>query len=287
MINNLNNYEVLIAGAGPSGCASAIILASEGVKVAIIDEVNPGFKIGESLPSAAIRLLGRIGINGLNQILSPEEYSYCAANVSAWGSEEWEYMDALKNPEGGGWHLVRESFDKALRKLALEKGVDFFEGKASKIKRVETNTIQYRVSFREQKKSMPAYLNSEWLIDATGRPSALLKQLNIERKTYQDQLAAVCWLKPMQDDEDHTTRIKSIANGWVYSAQLPDGNRVLVQYGLPDSVAELVRDPSLLIKSINSTDILNYKVQVSDLATPVKATKAGLSKAEFAIGENW
>lgn len=287
MTSNQNNYEVLIAGAGPSGCASAIILASEGYRVAIVDEIKPGFKIGESLPSAAIRLLKRIGINELSEILNTSQYHSCAANVSAWGSEKWEYMDALKNPEGGGWHLVRESFDDALRKMALKKGVTFFKGKIGRVKENQSEACKYQIKFKDQDESLPDSLGSNWLIDATGRSSVIIKQMGIDRKSHFDQLAAICWLRPNPNDKDQTTRIKSIEAGWLYSAQLPDGCRVLAFYGLPDQVAEMIRKPSLFFKVINETDIISNNIFEKDLAVPLQATKAGLSKADSAIGKNW
>lgn len=280
-------YHVVIAGAGPAGCASAIVLANAGLKVALIDEAPEGFKVGESLPSAAIRLLRRLGINHLSDLLDNTKFSLCTANVSAWGSNNWTYTDALQNPEGGGWHLVRESFDESLRQKALMAGAVLYDGKAGKIKTNLSEEFRYCTYFKKRKPSLPEFLESDWLIDATGRPSVILKQFGIEKTYYHDQLAAVCWLKPQTDGKDHTTRIKSVKNGWLYSALLPDQNRVLAFYGLSQDVAEMIRKPESFFETVNATDILGYPINIDNLAVALQATKAGLSKVSRAIGDHW
>ncbi|MEL6561424.1 MAG: NAD(P)/FAD-dependent oxidoreductase [Bacteroidota bacterium] len=287
MTDKLIRYDVLIAGAGPAGCASAIVLANAGLKVALLDEVSEGFKVGESLPSAAIRLLRRLGINHLNDLLDNKQFSRCTANASAWGNNNWTFTDALQNPEGGGWHLVRESFDKSLRQKALMAGAVLYNGKAGKIKTNPLEKFRYRTYFKSKKSSLPEYLESNWLIDATGRPSVVLKQLGIERTHYHDQLAAVCWLKPKTDEKDHTTRIKSVNNGWLYSALLPDQHRVLAFYGLSTDVADMIRNPENFFETVNATDILEYPINIENLAVGLQATKAGLSKAMEVVGDHW
>lgn len=282
-----NHYDVVIAGAGPGGCASAIVLANSGFKVALIDEPLKGFKIGESLPGAAIRMLRRLGINQLSDLMNGQQFAPCLANVSAWGDNKWTYTDALKNPEGGGWHLVRESFDISLRQKALASGATLFDGKAGKINAEQSGQSGYRIHFKHKKHSLPDYLESDWIIDATGRSSVVLKQLGIQRTKHHDQLAAVCWLKPKFDEKDQTSRIKSVRNGWFYSALLPDQHRVLAFYGLPVEVAEMIRNPELFHEAVNKTNILNYEIKHESLAVGLQATKAGLSKANKVEGDRW
>ena len=45
------NYDVIIVGAGPAGCASALMLADSGLKIAVVDKAKtPGAKIcGDAL----------------------------------------------------------------------------------------------------------------------------------------------------------------------------------------------------------------------------------------------
>jgi 2-polyprenyl-6-methoxyphenol hydroxylase-like FAD-dependent oxidoreductase len=54
----LLEYDIVIVGAGPAGCAAALRLRQQGLRVALVDDVKQGrLKVGESLPGASIRLL--------------------------------------------------------------------------------------------------------------------------------------------------------------------------------------------------------------------------------------
>ena len=57
----MEDYDVVIIGAGPSGCSTAINFQN-GLKVAIIERTHKAcYKIGESLPPASKRLLQDMG----------------------------------------------------------------------------------------------------------------------------------------------------------------------------------------------------------------------------------
>ena len=167
---NKTNYDIVVVGAGPAGSATAIILAQAGYRVAIIDSISPRRpKVGESITAATMRLLRRIGINSLSDLLTSNQYKPCVANVSAWGSNQWVYQDAIQNPEGHGWHINRKQFDKALLRRAIEhKGV-FIKGK---LRTVQKNKEGYAINwFRSDKKKSNAIIHTKWIIDATGRAS--------------------------------------------------------------------------------------------------------------------
>ncbi|WP_340201072.1 NAD(P)/FAD-dependent oxidoreductase [Ascidiimonas sp. W6] len=278
------HYHTIIAGAGPGGCAAAIRLRQQRLRVAIIDDVNDEqLKVGESLPGASLRLLGGLGINGLPELLPNTAFEACVANKSAWGSDHWTYTDALRNPEGGGWHVMRNEFDAALRKKAQEVGVDFYSGKVGAIAKED----EYTIRFKTQKLQLPEALTANWLIDATGRAAALLRQLGVSREKFEPQMAAICWLHPNANDKDRTTTIKSVAKGWWYTSRLPDGSRVLSFHGLPETVAKMVKDPQYYLKEANTAQIINYNLHLNSILQGITARDAGVSKATEVIGKNW
>lgn len=287
---DIPNYDVVIGGAGPAGCATAIRLRQLGVSVCIIDAIKPNtLKVGESLPGATLRLLRRLGISDLSQLLPPDAYAACTANISAWGTEKWTYNDAIRNPETGGWHIVRHKFDAALRTLAQQQGVAIYSGKVGRIiaKKSNTNGTHYHLYFKTAASHLPEYIQSQWLVDATGRSSHILKQFSVERLHYQSQLAAVAWLKTPNTDVSHATRIKSVAQGWWYSARLPDASRVLAFYGLPDTVAAMVKTRHCFTEAANASKLLEFSIQEVDLLEAVAACKAGISNSKSAIGNQW
>ena len=89
-------FDLLVAGAGPAGAASAIVARQAGLRVGLVDAVDDdALKVGESLPGGIIRLLRRLGTGGPAQLLRADELAPCVANVSAWARDTWSFNDAL------------------------------------------------------------------------------------------------------------------------------------------------------------------------------------------------
>ena len=286
------HYDVVIAGAGPAGCAAAIRLRQLDITVCLVDNAKDTvLKVGESLPGAAIRLLNRLGVQDINQLLPKTDYSICIANVSAWGMDNWTYNDAIRNPENGGWHILRHKFDAALRQLAKQNGVAFYNAKIGKILANDSEDTpkkaNYTLAFKTQENYLPSAISTQWIMDATGRASSIIKQLQIGRFHFEEQLSAIAWLKPTDKNPDSTTRIKSVENGWWYSAKLPDKSRVLAFYGLATRVSKMVKTPSLFITEANTSKLLDDEINATDILEGVSARNAATSLAKEVIGDSW
>jgi flavin-dependent dehydrogenase len=274
---SLPEYDVVIAGAGPAGCAAAIVLQQAGVKVCLADKVPEGtFRVGESLPGAATRLLKRLGIPGIENLVQKQDFQRCVANVSSWGNEQWSYQDGLSNPDGGGWHLDRFRFDEALRQKAFTAGVPFYEARIGEVKRTAEHGFMVRLN------GSVDWIRSQWLMDATGRRAALSRKLNIQRKRISEQVAAVCWMKASPGDADQATRIRSARDGWWYSALLPGQCRVAAFFGLPSMVPGMINRPEIFFKELNAAAILPYHVDESVLIK-IKAADAGTARSQEVI----
>ncbi|MDB5267916.1 MAG: FAD-binding protein [Hymenobacter sp.] len=248
-------YEVVIAGAGPAGCAAALMLHRAGRRVCLVDEnPTPGPKVGESLPGAASRLLHQLGIAGLGNLLAPADYHACAANASAWGSEQWTYQSALANPEGGGWHLNRAAFDAALHRHAGAAGVPCYAAQVNELSRAATAEWLVQLKHAGDTKA----IRTAWLIDATGRRAYVCRRQHLAREQLDTQMAAVSWVPSATHDHDRTTRIKSVPTGWWYTARLPTGRRVICFHGLPAAVAAHLKNPTAFFAAFDATGILPY-----------------------------
>lgn len=280
---SIPHYDVVIAGAGPAGCASAITLKQAGFCVCLVDKVTDGVrKVGESLPGAINRLLNRLGIDGLQDLLPEQHVKRCVANASAWGSNEWIYQDALLNPEGGGWHVDRHCFDAALRQKAALLNIPFYATRIARIKVIPDGRAEkpeYRVLFDSRTAFPTESIQTNWLIDATGRNAFVSRKFSINRVKVGQQMAAVCWIKAVREDRDRTTRIKSVPHGWWYTARLPDGSRVISFHGLPAQVAALVKCPTAFFQRFNEASLLPYVVSNSSLIE-MKATDASLTRSQ-------
>lgn len=281
-------YDVIIAGAGPAGCAAALTLCRAGWSVALVDTpADTRFKIGESLPGAALRLLRALGIPHLGDLLPAAAYAPCYANVSAWGQEQWVYTDAILNPEGGGWHLDRVQFETALRQRVLDAGATFIDAQVTNIEAVK-NSPRFQVLIASKRSGDAVkQLESDRLIDATGRRFFIGRKLGGQRIQTNRQVAVSGWFSAAQEPPDHTTKIKSVAEGWWYSSRLPNNVRVVSFHGLPAAVAPLVHRADLFTEYFNQIGMLPIPLAPSQLLAPLRTADAGVSRAVCAGGPGW
>lgn len=279
-----HHYDVIIIGAGPAGCATACKLNTDDMRVCLIDEVDrKSFKVGGALPAKALPLLNTLGIRELSDILRSNEYSSYIANISSWGSEEWNDTDNLTHDKKGGWHVLRHRFDTALRNYTRLRGATLRKNRVMKIHTSPGEINAFQVHFADD--SQP--ISSTWLVDASGRKGFVTKQLGINRIQYGRQMAIIYWIKSPIEDNDHTTRIKSIRNGWFYTSLLPGDTRMLSFQGLPQDIAELTRSPDIFFEMFNQAELLPYPISMSDVVEGPEATLANVSKPEIIAGPGW
>ena len=283
-------YDVVVAGAGPAGSAAAIMLQRAGARVCLVDDVqSDGPKVGESLPGAVHRLLYALGINGIADLLPKHHYQGCVANVSAWGSEQWTYQDALTNPEGGGWHIDRMAFDTALQRRARLAGVPFYQTQITDVApdpQTTGNQPGYQVQLAPGVRQSPAFIRTKWLIDATGRRAFISRRLQQGRQRLANQMAGVCWVATSPTDYDRTTRIKSAPDGWWYTARLPSGFRVISFQSLPETIADRRKNPADflhrfntafdLAQPVNEQQPVSIRVVDASVSRPFRVAQPGL-----------
>lgn len=275
-------YDVVVVGAGPAGSAMAIRLRQLNYSVCLVDDIkDEKRKVGESIPGAVVRLLNTLGVSGIEDLLRSDAYRSSPANMSAWSEDTWKYADGIENPEGGGWHILRNEFDAALRNRATKNKAYFVKAKIGKITSIKEG---YRLKFKSK---YVHSLEAKWVIDATGKSNSVSKQFGVTRKYFEEQMAAICWLKPDESNLDETTKIKSVFNGWWYSSKLPDNSRVVVFHGLTKDVSNYIKNISQYLVDLNSINIIQKEVLKQDILFGLKTTDAGVSISEKFIGDNW
>jgi flavin-dependent dehydrogenase len=191
----MRSVDVLIVGAGPAGSTAALNLG--GMRSVLVVERNaaPSPRIGESLPAAARRLFRDMGL--LESFLA-EEHAPCYGNRSVWGDPRPQELDALRDPDGHGWHLDRVRFERWLRAAATERGAEIIA--PSTIERIERDGSGWRIDIACGSEVMT--IAAAMVIDAGGRAAPLARRLGAEVRI-DDRL--VC--------------------GWVYGRDSGDGGR--------------------------------------------------------------
>ena len=221
------HWEVIVFGAGPAGSALARRLARQHRVLLIEREMDrdaaraDAWRIGESLPGSAAVLLRRQGL--LDRFVA-DGHVERSASVSVWDSVAPVWFDAMRDPNGPGWHLDRVRFDTMLRNGALDAGAAFATGRGRIQIQRTANTWQVLYGNSQHRYA------ADVIVDATGRSAALCRSLRLRRRCG-DRLVCVHALLPaLPDDVDRSARTCADQDGWWYSVRVPSGERVLAYH---------------------------------------------------------
>lgn len=125
-----HDFDAVIVGAGPSGCAAAAILATHGHKVALLDKTGrKRYTIGESLIPFCWDALDRLGLvdavqkSGFSFPKNAVQFVGTMGNVS----RPFYFFEHSEHPRAYTWQVVREDFDKLLRDNAQCAGATMLE----------------------------------------------------------------------------------------------------------------------------------------------------------------
>ncbi|HEX9983238.1 MAG TPA: tryptophan 7-halogenase [Thermoanaerobaculia bacterium] len=193
-------YDVAIAGGGPAGCATALSLRAHApsLKVLLVEASRyEAPRIGETLPPLARQLLEHLGVW---EAFVAQRHREVHGTVAAWGSRVRVDNDYFFGTAGNGWHLDRTAFDAMLADAAEARGVTVVRG--------ERAAVDARV-----------------VVDATGGAAAIARRRGASFVSGDHLVAAVRFYDGGGDDP--RTLVEAFADGWWYTAGLPDGKRVV------------------------------------------------------------
>lgn len=266
-------YDVVVVGAGPGGSVAARGLAMAGRTVALLaPPAAPGRRVGESLPGAARRVLASAG---LLHVLEHGPHRPHPGNRSAWGTDELVDLDGIRDPYGLGLHLDRARFDADLRAAA---GVDDLPHAFVGCARVDG---AWRIT------SDGPELAARFVIDASGRRSAVARALGVERQRDAPRVAVVTWVRPQADDRDERTLVEAIEHGWFYTARLPDQSRVVCFHARPDVARRARREPAAWAELLAATRHVGPLVREAEPLAKRVGREAGGSALARAGGPGW
>ncbi len=175
---NKELVDVLIIGAGPSGCVSAAHLKNNGLKVKVIEKTKfPRYVIGESLLPKCMEHFEEVGLLDCLKNMNFEVKSgarfirgkeICNFDFSKKFSEGWDWT----------WQVPRDEFDNTLAQEIIKKGVDLqFETEVINVEfneNISTTTIR-------NKKGETTKVEAKFVIDSSGYGRVLPRILNLDK----------------------------------------------------------------------------------------------------------
>jgi flavin-dependent dehydrogenase len=177
--------QIVIIGAGISGCATAIELLKRGIKPLLIDKAAfPRDTVGEGLSPAIGPYLERLGI--LEEVLACPGVTRKTSLqlVSPGGHTAYTRIDLSKAPYRDGLHhfpwgfnVRRKYFDYVFYKKALALGAEIIlETKVKSILMEAGKVKGLRIIDKENEVSD---IRADLVVDCSGRDSVLAKQLGL------------------------------------------------------------------------------------------------------------
>jgi flavin-dependent dehydrogenase len=171
------SVDVLVIGAGPSGCVAASYLHKNGIKVKVVEKQKfPRFVIGESLIP---RVMDHFDEAGLFEALDSQGYEKKFGARFIRGEEICLFDFSEKFGEGWDWtwQIPRADFDNVLAQETKRKGVDLeFETEVLDVKFNETDSI---TTVRDKDGNI-SQISARFIIDSSGYGRVLPRLLNLD-----------------------------------------------------------------------------------------------------------
>ena len=218
-------WDVIVAGAGPAGSASAAFLARLGHKVLVLEKEHfPRFHIGESLLPASSPILAELGVemDGETFLFKRGAQFVCERTDRL---QVFSFEEAMPGPPRSAFQVERAHFDKALADRAREAGADVRHG-------VRVNKVDIDDEVRVE--TSEGLEVGRFFIDATGQDRFLARKHKSVRPykhfgraavfTHYEGLTDEGWA---QVGDGHDIRIMMIEDGWSWVIPLA-GRRLSV-----------------------------------------------------------
>jgi len=161
-------YDVLVAGAGPAGSASALLLEREGLSVGIVERsVFPRTKAcGEYLSAATVRELHALGVAGFL-----EAQATPVSGVRLYSGKAQAALP-FRSP---GWSLPRAALDSTLLEAAKEAGTRVHH---ARLETVRAGSNEMLAGVRNERGELET-LRARVIVGADGLHSTVARSCNL------------------------------------------------------------------------------------------------------------
>lgn len=251
--------DVLIIGAGPSGCVSASHLFNNNIKVKIVEKTKfPRLVVGESLIP---RVMDHFAEAGLFESLDAMNFEKKLGARFIRGEEicVFDFSDKFSEGWDWTWQVPRADFDNTMAQEVVRKGIDLefesevvsvsFEGKNSKtiVKDKEGNLKE---------------INAKFIIDSSGYGRVLPRLLDLDTPSKLDPHSSIfTHVKDSNRPKGEEGTLISFdvleTEVWLWVIPFSNGNTSLGVVGPTDFINSLSENK-------NNSEALKNAIQLSD-----------------------
>lgn len=269
--------KVLIIGGGPAGSVAALTLAKLGHEAVVYEkQVFPRYRIGESFLPGTMSIFNRLGLQSL---IDAAGFVKKPSATFLWGHGQAPWTFSFSTPRGvPEWifdHAIqvkREEFDRMLLEEVKARGVSVNEGHAvSNVDLDDPDKVVLEIEVNGER----SRVEGDYLIDASGSSSILVKKLGIRRyDAFYRNLAVWSYFRcpdRFNGDLRGTTFSITFDDGWVWMIPLK-GDLYSVGIIVDQSQADELRDQGVeafyratLPKCRRAMEILGDSEQVDEV----------------------
>lgn len=262
-----SDFDVLISGAGPSGCTAALALGSSGLRVALIEKDKfPRDKVcGDAIPAYVPKVLNTINPDYSNAFASLTEKA--EADVCRFVGPDRKAID-LKFSENG-FVCRRQIFDNFLFELVSGlSGVTIFQETAVRDISINKNHVLIRAGNNLE-------LTAKLAIGCDGPGSILRKRLTTSKtRAVESSLAARAYFRNVKDNPYGTLEfhfLKELLPGYFWIFPLP-GNLYNVGLGMPSAaISEKKINPrNEMLRIIESDPFLSRRFSEAEMTGEIR-----------------
>ena len=299
-MNTHYNYDTIVIGGGPAGSTVATLVAEQGRSVLLLErEVEPQFKIGESLIPATYWTFKRLGmLKKLRASHFPQKYSVQFYSRTGKGSTPFYFFQTNPHESAVTWQVLRSEFDQMLLDNAKEKGVEVRRGIGVREVLFDGDTATGVLT--QNTDNTRETLNATVIVDSTGQRSLIGRQLNLN--TIEPNLKMASLFTHYEGghrdegiDEGATLILHTEEkDSWFWSIPLPYNRTSIGVVGELDYLLQNRRDTDgkldtqkIFTEELDKCIPLKQRLEGAKQLFPIQTTKDFSYRASRIAGNNW